>query len=275
MWKGLSPIIKNFWSWLNKMKPIAKSIIIVLIIFFLLCPTLIFSEDCQKAAELYNQGTSLIDPYEREKYFRQVILLCSEPDVLVRAYNNLADSFERRKEYSQALSFYKKAIEIKKDHPTPYHSAGDIFSSLGDYYSAFIMYDKGLKYSSQDKEIERKKEIAKENFKKKMIIYFDLDSSKISDLYIYRLQLIGECIQNHPSVEKIEVVGHTCSLGSKASNHRLSEQRAGVVVQYLNQYCPLVKNKLVTRGQGEENPLLPNEDNNARELNRRVEVIIP
>ncbi len=235
----------------------------------------VYPEGCQKAVELYNQGTSSTDPYEREQYFRQAIPLCSDPEVLVRAYNNLADSFERRKEYSQALSLYKKAMKIKKDHPTPYHSVGDIFSTLGDYYSAFIMYNKGLKYSPQDKEIERKKEAAKESFRKKMIIYFELNSAKIPDLYIYRLQLIGEFIKDNPSFEKVEIFGHTCSLGLKEYNQQLSEQRAKAVAHYLSQYHPLAKDKLIIHGLGEESPLLHNNDKNARELNRRVEVIIP
>lgn len=212
---------------------------------------------------------------EKERRFRDAIALCSDPEVLARAYNNLADLYETKGYYSKGLVYYRKAIEKKKDLATPYQSVGDIFFKLGDYYSAFIMYGKALRYKPDDEELLGSRKKAGEGFKKKMVIYFDLNSFRVSELYVYRLQLIGQFITSNSTKKKVEIVGHTCDLGSKRYNKSLSKKRAAAVVKYLKEHFPIAENVITVRYEGEEDPLLPNRDNEARTLNRRVEVIIP
>lgn len=252
--------------------------ILFLSIFFsfliILIPFTAYPEDCQKAVDLYNKGTLSNDVKEKERSFKEAIRLCSDPEVLSRVYNNLGDLYEKKEEYSKALVHYRKAVEIKSDLATPYISVGDIFFKLRDYYSAFVMYGEGLKYNPEDEDAIKGRERSEEAFKKKMIIYFDLDSSKISDLYLYRLQLVGESIKNASDKIRIEVVGHTCNLGSRKHNELLSKRRAEAVSQYLREKYSSNYNSLATIGQGEENPLLPNRDNESRILNRRVEINI-
>ena len=247
---------------------------IFLSIFLIFSTLTVHAEDCQKAIELYNKGTLSNDPTEKEAFFKEAIPLCSNPEALSRIYNNLADLYENKKEFSRALVYYRKAIETKNDLTTAYISVGDIFFKLGDFYSAFIMYSKGLKYRPEDEEALKGRMNSEEGFKKKMIIYFDLDSSKISDLYLYRLQLIGESIKSNPAKLKVEVVGYTCDLGSKAYNMKLSKRRADVVVQYLKDKYLSDEGMIMVIGKGKENPLLPNRDEEGRILNRRVEIKI-
>ncbi|MCX5812432.1 MAG: OmpA family protein [Proteobacteria bacterium] len=243
------------------------------------CPWMVFvsfaySEDCRHAVELYNKGTLSKDCVEKENYFLEAIPLCTDPDVLSKLYNNLADVYETEGDLSKALVYYKKAIEINKDLITPYMSVGDIFSKLGDYFSAYVMYDKALKINPDEKDARNGKEKSEEAFKKKMVIYFDKNSSEIPDNYIYRLQIIGELLKNNPSTASIRITGHTCDLGSKAYNRRLSRKRAEVVAEYLKLNYPVKIETLVAAGKDKLNPILPDKDDESRVLNRRVEILL-
>lgn len=232
------------------------------------------SEDCQKAIALYNQGTLSNDLEEKEGCFKQAIPLCSNPEVLSRVYNNLADLYETREELSQALLHYRKALEIKGDLATPYVSAGDIFFKLGDYYSAFILYGKGVRHLPDDEGLRKSREEAERGWKQKMLLYFDLGSSRIPDPYRYRLQQIGEAARSKPGRKRVTVVGYTCDLGPQGYNRRLSRRRAEAVARTLKSHFPLGESTVITLGRGEEGPLLPNRDEEARVLNRRVEVTV-
>lgn len=247
--------------------------IYVLTLLFLL-PSQILPEDCQRAIELYDKGTLSNNLIEKERYFKEAIPVCSDPEVLSRVYNNLADLYEMRGEYSRALVNYRKSIETKTDLPTPYFSVGDIFLKLEDYYSAFIMYDKGLRYKPNDEGSLTNRERAENGFRKKMVIYFDLNSFRIPEEYIYRVQLIGELIKKNPDKVRVEVVGYTCDLGTKAYNKKLSRKRAVAVTRYLMENFSLEEESFIIVGKGEDDPLLPSRDKEARTLNRRVEVII-
>jgi outer membrane protein OmpA-like peptidoglycan-associated protein len=69
---------------------------------------------------------------------------------------------------------------------------------------------------------------------------------------------------------KIEISGHTDNKGSAEYNKKLSERRAKSVVDYL-----LAKgispDRLKYAGYGMERPLVSNEDEEGRKLNRRTE----
>jgi outer membrane protein OmpA-like peptidoglycan-associated protein len=71
----------------------------------------------------------------------------------------------------------------------------------------------------------------------------------------------------------IDVTGHTDAVGSEDSNRVLSERRAGTVGQYL--YGKGVKDQRIeTRGEGEAQPIAPNDTANGRQQNRRVELTL-
>ncbi len=78
-------------------------------------------------------------------------------------------------------------------------------------------------------------------------------------------------VQRNPAA-KIEIGGHTDSVGSLAFNERLSQQRAESVRAYLLEKRPQLAGNLSARGYGETRPLLANLDENCRRRNRRVEI---
>jgi outer membrane protein OmpA-like peptidoglycan-associated protein len=78
-------------------------------------------------------------------------------------------------------------------------------------------------------------------------------------------------ILEEKSTWKAELTGHTDDIGSDEYNLELSRNRAMSVGQYLVSKG-IVPGRLSTQGFGKQRPLVPAKDENARALNRRVEV---
>jgi OmpA-OmpF porin, OOP family len=73
------------------------------------------------------------------------------------------------------------------------------------------------------------------------------------------------------TVESMTVTGHTDSVGSAASNQRLSERRAGAVKDYLVSQG-IDGSKIRTQGKGLTQPVADNKTAAGRAQNRRVEL---
>jgi OmpA-OmpF porin, OOP family len=71
----------------------------------------------------------------------------------------------------------------------------------------------------------------------------------------------------------IEIQGHTDSTGVATFNQKLSEARAGSVKAYLTQKG-VAPHRIATKGFGASLPVAPNNSEQGRALNRRVEVKI-
>jgi len=234
----------------------------------------VWAEDCSKAIELFNQATMAEDMEVKERGFKKAIPLCRDPEVLARVYNNLADTYERTGRLSLALAYYRKALETKPDLATAYFSVGDIFFRVKDYCSASVIYEKGLRYRSEDEESIKKREEALERARKYIIIYFDFDSFRIPFRYLKRLDAVCAAIKKRgiDGLEETRVIGHACRLGARAYNRRLSFRRAEAVAAYLKECSSADSPVLTVTGVGEDAPLLAGVDKNARTLNRRVEI---
>ena len=71
----------------------------------------------------------------------------------------------------------------------------------------------------------------------------------------------------------VNVVGHTCSIGSDAYNQGLSERRARAAADYLVSKG-VDGGKISASGQGESNPAYSNDTRDGRAKNRRVEISV-
>ena len=71
----------------------------------------------------------------------------------------------------------------------------------------------------------------------------------------------------------IRIEGHTDNVGESLYNEKLSEKRAYSVEDYLS-LQGVNKDRVTTRGYGEEQPLNQNLTEGDRQANRRVEVAI-
>jgi peptidoglycan-associated lipoprotein len=68
----------------------------------------------------------------------------------------------------------------------------------------------------------------------------------------------------------IEIEGHTDSVGSKDYNHRLGEERAMAVRDYLHEEMGIALNRLEVISYGESQPVADNKNRANRAENRRV-----
>ncbi len=87
-----------------------------------------------------------------------------------------------------------------------------------------------------------------------------------------KLARVGGIISGHPGL-RLEVEGHTDSVGGDDYNQRLSEQRAVSVRDYLVQQG-LSMNSVTAKGFGKTQPVASNETAAGRQQNRRVELVV-
>jgi outer membrane protein OmpA-like peptidoglycan-associated protein len=88
-----------------------------------------------------------------------------------------------------------------------------------------------------------------------------------------RLAKVAGILLGHPGL-KLEVEGHTDSVGGEAYNQHLSEQRAGSVRDYLIQQGVSEMNSSPAKGFGKSQPVATNDTAAGRQRNRRVELIV-
>jgi hypothetical protein len=70
---------------------------------------------------------------------------------------------------------------------------------------------------------------------------------------------------------KIELSAHTDDVGADAYNFKLSDQRAAAVAEYLIAKG-IAKSRIISKGYGKTQPLVPNTSDENRAKNRRVEL---
>jgi outer membrane protein OmpA-like peptidoglycan-associated protein len=87
-----------------------------------------------------------------------------------------------------------------------------------------------------------------------------------------KLARISGIILAYPSL-KLEVEGHTDSIGSDELNMKLSEHRASSVRDFLIQ-SGIVTSSIASRGFGESQPVATNDTSAGRQQNRRVELVV-
>src|SRR5690606_7303496 len=72
-------------------------------------------------------------------------------------------------------------------------------------------------------------------------------------------------------VSRVKLVGHTCDIGSEPYNQGLSERRAGAVRDYLVSKG-VSADEIDVTGRGELEPKYPNDSEENRRRNRRVDI---
>lgn len=103
-------------------------------------------------------------------------------------------------------------------------------------------------------------------------IHFDFNKATIKEDKETKeiLQTVADVMKENPQITKLRVEGHTDDAGTSEYNHKLSQDRAESVINWL------VKNgvdkaRLDGKGWGEERPLVKNDTKENKETNRRVE----
>jgi OmpA-OmpF porin, OOP family len=102
-------------------------------------------------------------------------------------------------------------------------------------------------------------------------IVFDTGKAYIRPESTARLDVVAEFMK-HKRRAHIEISGHTDNVGSRASNKTLSLKRAQSCRAYLisNGIEPA---RITALGHGDEKPIAPNDSEENRQKNRRIEVV--
>ena len=104
-------------------------------------------------------------------------------------------------------------------------------------------------------------------------IMFAFDSDVILPQSYAALRRVIQVMVEHPEISVLSIEGHTSDEGSPPYNKSLSERRAGAVVEWLVKNGAS-RNRLRSEGFGVSRPLVPNNSEENRRINRRVEFII-
>lgn len=103
-------------------------------------------------------------------------------------------------------------------------------------------------------------------------VLFDFDKAEIKPEYLSRLDEAKKVFDAH-SYMKVTIVGYTDDTGTTEYNMDLSKKRAWSVSDYLINQVGIDASRVKIEGRGESNPAYPNDSDENRQKNRRVEFV--
>jgi OmpA-OmpF porin, OOP family len=103
-------------------------------------------------------------------------------------------------------------------------------------------------------------------------VFFDFDKSDLREESFSELDRVVNLMKENPTIE-IEMSAHTDSKGADDYNFRLSDNRARSVMDYIVSKG-ISSSRIVSHGYGETKPVVENDTDDHRQLNRRVEFTI-
>ncbi|HUJ57133.1 MAG TPA: OmpA family protein [Kofleriaceae bacterium] len=106
----------------------------------------------------------------------------------------------------------------------------------------------------------------------KQTVYFDFNKATIKPVSFALLDEVAQAMKDNPKI-KVEVQGHTDSVGDDNYNLKLSQKRAESVRIYLIKKG-IASDRMEPKGYGETVPIADNRTKEGRDQNRRVEFVI-
>lgn len=103
-------------------------------------------------------------------------------------------------------------------------------------------------------------------------IQFDTGSATIRPQSDATLAEVAKLLARN-SGWKLAVIGHTDNVGGEAFNQKLSQQRAQAVTQALSDRHKVSPGRMRAQGMGMKQPVAPNDGEEGRAKNRRVELV--
>jgi outer membrane protein OmpA-like peptidoglycan-associated protein len=105
-------------------------------------------------------------------------------------------------------------------------------------------------------------------------VLFDFNKASLKPGAREKLSKLAGILLAYPAAYRMEIEGHTDSIGSDEYNLRLSEARAGSVREYLVGAGIPADRIMAVKGLGKTMPVATNDKPEGRQMNRRVEIII-
>lgn len=105
-------------------------------------------------------------------------------------------------------------------------------------------------------------------------VLFDFNQATLKPGAREKLSKLAGILLAYPGSYRIQIEGHTDSVGSQDYNQKLSEDRAEAVHGYLIQAALPADRMVGVRGFGKIRPVATNDTPEGRQTNRRVEIVI-
>lgn len=146
------------------------------------------------------------------------------------------------------------------------------------HYALYVESDgylfKSLSFDVTDRDLEVRQDIHVERLQKDKVeilnhVYFETGDYNLTEKSKLELDKLVRFMNDNRNV-RIEVSGHTDDVGSDADNLKLSEKRAESVVNYLTGKG-ISGQRVQFKGYGETKPRVPNDSEENRRMNRRIE----
>ncbi len=103
-------------------------------------------------------------------------------------------------------------------------------------------------------------------------LFFDFGKASLRSESYSELDRLVDLLNDNPKMQ-IEISGHTDNVGSDDANMKLSSDRAKSVKNYLVTNG-VITQRVTVKGYGETNPTVPNNTEEGKQLNRRVDFTI-
>lgn len=103
-------------------------------------------------------------------------------------------------------------------------------------------------------------------------IYFAMGKTEILESSDEALNELYSLLSERPD-QRIRIIGHTDDIGSDWSNQKLSEGRSEAIRRVMIQRG-IDGSRIETKGRGERDPIVPNDSEEHRQKNRRVEIVL-
>jgi outer membrane protein OmpA-like peptidoglycan-associated protein len=104
-------------------------------------------------------------------------------------------------------------------------------------------------------------------------VYFEFNKDTIKPESFPLLDEVARFLREHQELGRIRIEGHTDDVGTESYNLELSQRRARAVFEYLSKQGVLAE-RLGHMGYGKRCPLSPNDTEEGRSINRRVDFVI-
>lgn len=171
----------------------------------------------------------------------------------------------------QVLEGHTQIVRTSRYSPTEHTLATASYDGTVKIWKKQEKKDSVVKIETSKPSIEEK-DLKKGNTIVLKNIQFERSKAVFLSMSYPELERLFELLTAHPTM-KILLEGHTDNIGAEIPNRQLSGQRVQAVKTYLVSRG-IGANRLETSAQGSKKPLVPNDTEENRKLNRRVEVKI-
>jgi outer membrane protein OmpA-like peptidoglycan-associated protein len=228
--------------------------------------------DCSPATvgRLMDKAGAAEDADDKALFLEKVVEICPRT---VDVYKTLADLYLKERRFALAVATYRKGLGMKKD-PKAEHALKQAQAMLDEYKkgrpitvaSVTNLFESGLMSVTPELQIRNALQTNR--------ILFEPWSSVIKKDYSEELDVVGKAVKDQLSSKTnvgLLIEGHADQRGAPEKNLEISKQRAEAIKNYLVKNYGIEPDRIQTKGYGYFKPFAPNDTEEDRRLNRRVE----